>query len=437
MVNEDPIVREGLGFADYRDCCSTIQWILENPNERLKGRLLLYAFQWTRHFLEGIDPLEALSLHHDISIQSASKSFGMEIVTLGLENSPQIKRFFSRLWSSPGFANYFLSGEIFLSKHMKELKMNNLVDELPPQEELLANGTIDPRTKRDLSIHIPFPFIELMFSIFQLTVVYSSYNSETNLSKLALNAVRVSMKAWTCPFVRASIPTQLFNVKKSGQGPFCRCDMLLSLLVMSKFFFKKTLDAPDELLPGLTAKDFLSFLITEETLYHMVNKRKLRYIFTFLDIENDSNEKGEGAWEFLSISDRLLLFNEVQKMSQPGHQLDDFNCASVGGCLIRAVTVGSTKYVLGMYDRMVEVLKQPQPSISRQTANRLGSLKNTIIKHTFPSIATYLEVLEPMYRHQMFEEFGEDAHDFPDDVVLVIAEYASCLTWDSTKTRWF
>ena len=359
----------------------------------------------------------------------------MEIMKLGIESSPQIKLFISRLWSAPGFANYFLSGEIFLSKPMKELKVNNLVDELPPQEELLADGTIDPRTKRDLSIHIPFPFIELMSTIFQITVAYS-YNSETNLSKLAENAVRVSMKAWTCPFVRASIPTQLFDanpfekLKQLSQGPFCRCDMFLSLLVMSNFFFKNTLDVPEELLPGLTAKDFLTILVTEDSLYHMVNEDKIRCILQFLMRELPSNAAGEGPWELLTTSDRLLLLNELVQMNILTKERflpskGTTTLKRMEESLFLAIAAASTKYVLLMYDHTVALQTQSDHEILYETTYRLKTLRLGLIKPAFPLVDAYLGVLEPTYKHRVYEEFGEEAHDFPIDVAIVIAEFAS------------
>ena len=428
MVNEDRIVREGLGFFDYRACCEKIEWILENPNERFKGRLLLYALQWTRHFLEGIDPLAAFRLHRNRSIQSATGSLCLAMGMFGPHPSSAQKSFLGRLWGSPGFANYFLSEEIFLSKHMKELKRNNLMDQLPPQEELLADGTIDPKTKQDRSLQIPLPFIETTALLYHSAGDPNRKNTETNL---ALAVLRTSMKAWGCPFVRASIPSYIPN-GLSGSAEvysFSRSQFFQGMMNCNVCRVEDGLSddmvKSGELLVGQTPKALLTNMISDEFFYLHTDLEQTKETFKWLC----SSEAQLHIQNALSSSDRLFLFNSVQAMGpfakQPTFGLKERQAVSVQDLLVTVIVGRSAKNIFGMYDHMVDAFQPPSYPILKLTRKAVTSFRFSLISYSLPSVQAYLDIVEPLYIARVKEEFDEETSAFAVELSFIIAEYST------------
>ena len=131
----------------FEGLVSTVKFLLATP-DLIKGRYFLCIFK---------EILDRIIYNHDISVQETRllntlHSTFMQVLTkppVGEngeddETSGLPSKTLQRIWAIPGFASFFLSDDIFLSKAMGEAKREGL---MPPQPQKYIDGVLDPATK--------------------------------------------------------------------------------------------------------------------------------------------------------------------------------------------------------------------------------------------------------------------------------------------------
>jgi hypothetical protein len=117
LAKDDPLVRQGRGFDDCIQCMNLINNILVDPLAQIHGRLLLYCFQQLFAFIISND-IESEDRYPTADGREARfEDFATSIearIRLQLRGRTG-KSVIQRIMAIPGFTNFFLSEDIFLS----------------------------------------------------------------------------------------------------------------------------------------------------------------------------------------------------------------------------------------------------------------------------------------------------------------------------------
>ena len=189
LEDDEAIVRQGTGFASAQECAEMIKSLLFPPFEKIRGRMLLYAFQQllafansgcmlppgASHspFLEVFDWIgDSLTPEFRVATlsQIAFQSFDLDCLSDMFEPG-QGKKIAERILSIPGLVNFFLSENRFISPTMKQWKEQGIPP--PPKEQFDMAGSLIPSSMHDSSYKIPIASFTLVDEFLLTHVCFS------------------------------------------------------------------------------------------------------------------------------------------------------------------------------------------------------------------------------------------------------------------------
>ena len=419
LEKDDPRVR--LPFANAPACLKTIQHLLKDPLQRIKGRLLLHALQEFKRFYAETDLYASnpekvtLELYHAI--------FGP---LSELQRHPSREEIFGLIFAIPGFCSFFLSDDTLLSSAMKELKQKN---QPAPSEERdyfsRENQMLKLAAKKGLGYYLSPAYTGFVNMLFFNAAFHDTtgrpWQGGTELAPdpcpLAVALIRRTMKWWCCEYTRVSFPSISIEVK-----PFSVRSETLFLMYRLTFFNRGLIQKwmkEDEYIPGLTIKQIISVLIKDKSFFKTVPDDGKDFdgsecIITTL-FDREEAMKPRGPWKFLSAADRIELMDLTHDWDYPS--LRDFP-----GDILTVVQ----SFVLGFSGSMLlemntELNERSTPAHAK-TAKRIRGKYDSLMAQLRPQVEIYVDIVEPKYQKAMKDQ-NMMALPFPEDVILQVGEY--------------
>ena len=439
LAKDNKRIREGLGFDDFEECLRYIEIILKAPLQLISGRNLLYAFQQLRSYLLETDVFTGSE--DQLKIDSLMYEHVNQHL-VGLGKNTQADEFRASMWASPGFANYFLSDEVYLSPQLKEMKVNRIPP--PPSETFLDFGTVDFQSSHDALLQFPMPYARFL-SAFSLYGMFSE--TEPLLENpLSLAGARHVMRNWTDDYSRLSYPAY--------QGPS------LCPWYRGKYFWGvysnlteelKSRRQPcipmseDELVPGLTLKQFLRVLLVDDSSLFDNDKWTQQAVYPDLIYlaSCQISDPDHSVWTCLTIGDRvdlLELFFKCwcgrelwMKKLDPDRGEDSLCMLQLCGKLILG---NQTKTFMGMYHVAMNtfMLSSDDSNDDEQTKalRVLSFYRDELVRDILPSVKAYFRSVVQHLKEQNLhlDKASFCASSFPQELLELIAEYSVRDTFD-------
>jgi hypothetical protein len=423
LEKDEDYIREGRGYMDIWQCLASIGSLLVTPqNHRFRGRRVLYAYQQLIRFLDN---------DLDLYVQNLDKITG--ILKYGV-HSPLMNSLerddVEGMWASPGFVNYFLSEDIFLTPAMKLRKDKN---EKPPEQivfETEMDGLREMTACRERQLYLTPATCGMLTSLFLSAA--STFTSKTAdgpfmyryPTALSVAAARHFIGCWKCPYKRSCFPA---GATGRNQALFTIFQASIDQSNEEGYERSSRIDQwkeKDEILPGLTAKEAAIAFITDKTLLDTLGKqyyvRILDFIFPFGDQKMEKTLT-QGPWKSVSAADRIEVMNILCGVGW----IVPFSY----GQEYHNVTLSVWSWMLGhykstflkVYELAVDTSKAP--TAHSELIKMLQSTRVKALKDDLPRAQAYLDVLEPRYQAVM-GALGYDPLPFPDAVLELIVEFS-------------
>ena len=335
LANDNPILRQQDLFSEHLPeesrlptLFQRIQRILmslstispEAPQIR-KGnsRTILYYFQQLRLLLCHSQGAEYFISTHNGLDQMAEQFI---FKALGYVDNKGIPDAVPLLLAIPGFANYFLSEEIFLSDMMTKRKADGLpapsldsIEQIETEQDLQAAELLSQGT------YLAPVYTAIVGNILSLLMMApGKFYQERNYAFIAR-----FLESWACPYSRYCYP----NVHKTpgtcwsttpGTCWTAREQVVLTMLVetMNDEAIREMCLERGKFVPGLTAKQMLTTIVRDISLLNDMDETKLSHLIVQLGYEEKNTREDSPLFKALPTSERLdLLFsNENTRKAQ-------------------------------------------------------------------------------------------------------------------------
>jgi hypothetical protein len=453
LEKDDPKVRRKEPFQSFQELLTTMRLLLSNPS-LIKGRLLLVAFKELRYYLN-ISKLPFFTDQHTKDTMKADGYLADYIL------SPLMRCLRNRteaeiLWSIPGFAGYFFSNELFIHPLMIPWKRNGM---MPPvgdhesyyedEEELLRKRAF----QRGVFYHLMPGYCGVIKILYQFSATDTNSDQwKPRKTPLAAAIVRQALGTfWQCPYTRESFPAIVYEGN----------DILLN---RSEFFFTCMLQLShnrtqlnpwkrkDELVVGMTAKEFLITILEDRVFYRLLDREGTTLFFQVFNMfSRDFQVQLKSPWSYLTPSDRVeILGLGLNAMVIPPDHDDDIPF-KFGDTIVIWTASSCSKIILQIHNELrksdklqreiqeltakLEQLVQNgmARTVAEETIDKenkllfldlaISNMREGMLHFTRPLVETYVSCLEPRYRRKMSEE-GMKAVQFPREVMDSIAEFS-------------
>jgi hypothetical protein len=421
---------------DLDTCFRTIEVILKMPLQLINGRTLLHAFKCLRKHLSDPSLYETNEEAANIRLRFDRHVTSPLSTVYSRDQSdmlPMSTAFFQRLWSIPGFTSYFLSDEILLTTEMKAKKDRGVA--LPRK----VSYDIENPPQYDPQVHLSDVWWKLFTNFCGNSILLQSsvaVGLREDLLPLATACTRNSMKLFQCPYTRESFPS--FNSMPAGiisrSGFFVTMmspyfgkgrDALASKLWQSNSLGK------DEILPGMTQKNFLRLYMEDESVVATVGEDLSYFLLKFwmrtkfMSLDDDEESPGRLQSKSLPPSDRIELLEIWMDWKVPDHmnKLPEelITSDTVRDMMLDILLGNGSKEVFALNDYLDENYSSANSTLPRCAKvireHRLGIID-------VPQVFQYLEIVEPRYIRAMQDQ-GDKALPFPQEARELIAEFAS------------
>ena len=400
-----------------------------------ESRVLLYYLQQMKVFFE--EDTRLFAAQQGPILPEILHYLLPALVSLGKNNAEVDSVKVSRWWSIPGFANYMLSEELFLSRIMKERKLHGLP--ALTKEESESGKYIIFDTEQDVhrlekkkpGMILPPAYCSILSLL--LTVGYKFERQVNRLSDgdrpLTRAISRVLTSIWKSPYGRFSYASFRMSTTE-GESPWMIRSMVMSDLIRKSqqddAFYYKSL-AAGEVVPGLTAPQMLRVVAEDESFLDSLDTRKVAFLSQefFMNLFGEElGRRGDPrnrALKTLSIDDRLdLLDLYFKRWGKSAPMLQTHNSNSlITLCKLLAIGADQSSIILKLYDRMNVI--QPVRSDVKEL---IETNRFTILKEVRPQVMTYVNIVEQ--QHQRFVSLRQqgEAQQFPEDVIQLICEFS-------------
>jgi hypothetical protein len=380
-------------ISSIEECVQMIVSFL-NRIERLNvygGRPLLHAFRELRRLL----------IEEEVDLQNNSDDNVIDPIIQAYMKCVQLKGrdILLDMWAIPGWASFFLSEDLFLSHEMKRRKDLGLPAVKQPKEEIVHKNR-----------SLPLVCAKLVFTMYSLTAAEAKNGKEIlHSDPLAAAVVRNTNRAWISEYVRESLPKNDDFIDQTFKSNF------------EQPFFSNLMKKhcrPDELVPGLTAKQLLTILITNDAPLQGIGNEKrsqlLGVVYLFGAYFEDNKHL---PWSHLTAKDRIELLDMSHNWDAPKKkcvypQAEFFT--NIRTCVLHMITGCQTKTLLEMYSLCQTMLPPPD----ERTVQMIKKIRNAMLVQFLPKVAIYAEVIEPKARAK-----GTD-QTFPEVLNPLIAEFS-------------
>lgn len=268
-IRNDKTLKQVVSLPPYEqqtrdDILRMMQGLLLSPMQK-KGRLLLYGFQaladkrFFSAFTSKADVLESIWTYIHAAL---ARSWNHSEDTV------------SRIWAIPGWTNYFLSDDLFLSPMYRELKQagieNPQNDKTISKSENNITASQTPLAEQFLSPwYCEILSVVLKVSALRVDMVHWSKQGEFRSNSLAAAVLKHAMKLWQCPYTIRSFLSPKTNCVDLGQvwrhGTATQCFAIMFYLTRKDMnerpaVFLQSLNE-DELVPGMKAREIMEVIL--------------------------------------------------------------------------------------------------------------------------------------------------------------------------------
>jgi hypothetical protein len=420
-------------------------YLLDNPFERLQGRMLLYVLQ---QFLEFIQAYYLAGQEEDLTLDVHAL---IEYMNTMWEH-PLGKNASEIFWAIPGFTCFFLSEDRFLSPSMKQLKLDESPP--PPKEVYFKDGTLDTATKQNAAHKLPSHSSMFVFNFLQRSAFsFVGATLERLEGGVATRGVvqitgfgaaveRRILESWLCPYSRVSFQagpmsqysddnasrtsifettlTGMFRRPMDGSGGFI--DPALAAFSSRKW--KK----PHEVMCGISVKEAFRIFLEDEHFLPNVHSSGFIGVIHSLDSLYTESKPDEAPWSSFSFADRIELlefYHEEERFVAAYGETRTNGGKYVTISLLeywRAAVVGfSAKCIMGVHDKLVDLSRSGR-QVDVKTTEYIKEKHKTLLDTARPTAYEYLNAVEPVYvRRQKLAK--EPAQPFPSELVDHIASF--------------
>ena len=464
IEKDDPRIRND-SIWTFHNCLETIGWILIDPDNRITGRLFLYMFQKLRQFFEEdpekyfVPPEDADPSQPEIPM---TERLGSRLINRFID--PLQKKIHQRkdgiktlklLWAIPGFVNYFLDPDIFLSKFVKSSRdkdgkvPESIFSSTPALKGILAIFRDDlsviqtiETLKLDKCRYIPswyYGMVEMLFNISAM----NGYTGHLLPGPLTLSLGRLLGKSMICPFVKESFPQVAYEAVK--RKPWTTRSHYL--IIYFRRFHRNVPGAPsknwtsdDELTLGVTLKDIIREMTTDQCLWINMSEEQQQDFHAILSF-CAMNNQDIGPWKQIGPIGRIEILDYLADI--PGLKLsaeESKRGEARASDIVRIFVTGrQTKYMLQMADALDELAASRSP-VKQSTARYIQAHRKSILVDVLPLVKIYIDAVEPRYL-QHAASAGFDPLPMPDEVIERIAEFAAPIEYSKTalsqRVHWY
>ena len=416
------------------DAVNQVGFSLQNPSA-IKGRFFLRAFQRILYILKERD----LTEEEIRNIQALLGTFMEEMKMNGVKNGNNelaATALLEKVWGIPGFANFFLSEDLFLSDAMREWKQKGVS---PPPRQEYVDGVLDQSTAYDPSLQLRLPFCTVLSTFLVCSAICARKMAKTYA--LSINIARVAAKSWMCGYSRVSHPSVTGDLPVLHHSRSLWLTWILPSSCLDLEFHQDRDHMNDEeVYPGLTLKQVLTVLMEDETYFYTFpdfrelppqcrdaasSTEILQILFLFLyDPKSSFKER-------MNASDRIDLLEIFHSWNPPKNiQVDIADVVGsekgINVSLLEAMFLLITSLSTSALLEMKEELNDPANSKSKYSeAVYLFQEKLEILLDRVVPGVEYLihDIFEPLYQQRM-EDLGEKALSFPAELITHISEFA-------------
>ena len=304
------------------------------------------------------------------------------------------------VWAIPGFASYFLSEDLFLSPVMKYRQEHGI----PAFGEPVS---IDSEARGVRVLPMMYTSIIQQLYGFSMSQFWLDTVSGQLLAPKALVAAltRSANRAWTSEYARASLSwEENFHIR------------------FFEDFFQKPLKsnllrewcAPNELVPGLAAKQLLTTLMKDSNFLHRMDPDRrsefLGAVYSFCAYFEDNENL---PWSHLTEKERIELLDIAQDWEAPKKKCVQDTAeffTNVKTTISHMITGTQTKVLLKMYD-LCQTME-----VDERTVKMIKKIRNAILLKQLPRVAVYTETIESLAHKKGIN------HSLPEVLSPMIAE---------------
>ena len=348
---------------------------------------------------------------------------------------------FAKIWSIPGFANYFLSDDILLSPAMKQWKEQGR--ELPPKETF-KNGFNVSSTKYDDALQLPYSYITFLNKLFQTsckqlvpTEILQQKNSiflSCNFKPTAVAAAVAArlFKSLLCPYARVSYPSVVLLPSDTSGDAYCRSVVYSELIrSLQKPHEEWALPVqkwmrPHELLPGLSPKQILRVMMEDEAFFHTLPPV---YALDILLTVFNSRLLSPLPWTTLTATDRVELLKIAHDWEGPTFEMPKSFPLLITfpitfkDAFVQLIIIGFSSDVLF---KVHNAAHKSSPPLDKSNLKLLQKTRQAALKNALPLVTEYVKIVGAKYRSRMAAT-KEESYFFPLELTEMIAEFAAPL----------
>ena len=418
-------------------CVEVIELLLQNPTERISkrnARLLTFALRQLKELLSE-DPRYFVPSHGDIDCESLLGSCFMGSFT-DLSSSD-----LDHLFAIPGFANYFLSDELFLTKAMAIRKENGL-GPLPFASSFNDYEDVEEAERKNPGTYAAPLYCSSISSLvinWMRTIVRNGVDKPELISAL----LRRVFETWVCPYGRIYFSDIRNPATAHWDGWLSRSGIILEFLYVSLLPEVRISCSRgrNEVLPGITSVQLLTRILDDNAAFNDVRATSIYTTFTHIECapsewilsrlllqENGIEEDGD-ALIHLSIDERILLLDPIVTEDGVGF----LSSAKAEGSkasseeMLTSLVLGfnSSKVLIQMYHRLNEHLSKNDKFVDDETKVYIQCFWNRLQETCLPALTAYVDVVETQRRRK---QDGCSALnkplEFPKEISELICEFS-------------
>ena len=440
IEKDSRLLKEALSdVEDAMDFLPHCSFMLREPRTNIRkgqSRVIVHLIQQLRKFLEK-NPRYFVSTEDDV---------GEAIVACVLNPLRKImddKEFggLEALYAIPGFANFFLSEELFLSRVMLERKRNG-TPALTQEEESLIEYFTSEEAVLDVEIKfrgfvLPPTYTGLLTQFLMescLEVDRAKEICRTRTDSLGVAVTRLIFRSWACPYVRASYASLSFEDKDGVFGydvesewgvpwPWPSRSGFVSELLES-FFNAEMPTQQGEIVPGLSAKCLLTAMIEDSSFFLYGNTDAISKFFHRTNF-SECQDPDNGLLKDLTIEDRLEVLRVAGRILCSGKYETHWTMALIEQYKYVLLGIGSEKVCFRLHGALTSS-KSFQEPIDDHFVNFVKAERRAILKGIEPNVKLLVHWLEKKFREERLESGIQDGPLFlPDEMIMKICEYAT------------
>ena len=407
-------------FDDIHDCIMLIHCALSEKEEELdddddpilKGRTFLCALQYLKNYLHEHD-----NFSNDFPQDVRGKLEGW--IFRQLQDGSVTERKIQYIWSSPGFANYFLSEQILLSPAMQRRKDQN--------------QDVDTIQESDRLAPLFYEFLVRFF--YRSALSFDNPNqTEPRLRSLPLAAgvVRQIMRLWKNPYSREGIPTFESSEIQSNslqhwlsvpQSDFFYMVFKASYTQPAGAAFLKPYKQANDMVPAMTAKEFFVTVLRSNLFTRFSQEPMGPDLLT--DIYNThAKDQTNPASPFSvwTISDRMELLDLFHSWKAPNIRMVNpdvpmSHIHHIRDHMVERILGGKCNILLKLHAAV-----QSSDCCSPKTKVLMERLLDPMMNNAMIFARAYVNVVEPKYVNRQ-RKLNQKAQPFPEEVIEHIAGF--------------